>query len=41
MVFICNSQILHLADNPAAAAQKQMQADLETAQEEVNYNLIY
>ncbi|XP_045452576.1 mitotic spindle assembly checkpoint protein MAD1-like [Melitaea cinxia] len=29
------TKILHLADNPAAAAQKQMQVDFESAQEEI------
>ncbi|CAG9564077.1 unnamed protein product [Danaus chrysippus] len=29
------TKILHLADNPAAAAQKQMQLELESAQEEI------
>ncbi|CAH2243011.1 mitotic spindle assembly checkpoint protein MAD1 [Pararge aegeria] len=29
------TKVLHLADNPAAAAQKQMEVDLESAQEEI------
>ncbi|CAH2089463.1 unnamed protein product [Euphydryas editha] len=29
------TKVLHLADNPAAAAQKQMQVDLKSAQEEI------
>ncbi|XP_046969859.1 mitotic spindle assembly checkpoint protein MAD1 [Vanessa cardui] len=29
------TKVLHLADNPAAAAHKQMQVDLESAQEEI------
>ncbi|XP_068620125.1 mitotic spindle assembly checkpoint protein MAD1 isoform X2 [Battus philenor] len=31
-----STKVLHLADNPAAVAHKQMQVDMEAAQEEIN-----